>query len=99
MFPEELVFVLVFLAMAGIPVLGFLAWGTWVVYDNERNEPPAGRAVTAWMALALSVPAGVVLMLPRIFFEVERLGQLLVFLLLGALLVACSTLFTAERVA
>lgn len=99
MFPEELVFVLVFLAMPGIPVLGFLAWGIWVVYDNERNEPPAGRGITAWVALALSVPAGAVLMLPRIFFEVERLGQLLVFLLLGALLVACSRLFTAERVA
>jgi hypothetical protein len=98
MFPGELVFVLAFLVMPGIPVLGFLAWGIWVVYDNGRNEPPAGRGVTAWVALVMSVPAGAVLMLPRIFFGVERLGQMLVFLLLGAVLVACSTLFTVERV-
>lgn len=44
--PEELVFILGFLALFGIPVLGVLAWGIWVVYDNEREEPPAGRGVT-----------------------------------------------------
>ncbi|MGP5929692.1 hypothetical protein [Corynebacterium glyciniphilum] len=46
MLPEELVFILGFLALFGTPVRGVLAWGIWVVYDNEREEPPAGRGVT-----------------------------------------------------
>ncbi|MGJ0184851.1 hypothetical protein [Corynebacterium glyciniphilum] len=46
MFPEELVFILGFLALFGTPVRGVLAWGIWVVYDNEREEPLAGRGVT-----------------------------------------------------
>lgn len=99
MLPEELVFILGFLALFGIPVLGVLAWGIWVVYDNEREEPPAGRGLTGWHALVLSVPVGIALMVPRMFFDVDRLWQLLMFLLVGAVLVAFSGCFTVERMA